>query len=76
MGDEPYYARVGFKKLPCDLLLMPGPTNPDRFLYVELQPGGLEGVHGMVLPTYRFAEKSAALAVPHGAGQQQQHAEA
>ena len=76
VGDEPYYARVGFKKLPRDLLLMPGPTNSDRFLYVELQPGALDGVSGMVLPPHRFAEKSAALAVPHGAGQQQQHAEA
>jgi len=76
VGDEPYYGRVGFTKLPLGLLLMPGPTNPDRFLYLELQPGALDGVNGMVLPPHRFAEKSAALAVPHGAGQQQQHAEA
>ncbi len=76
VGDEPYYARVGFKKLPRDLLLMPGPTNPERFLYLELQAGALDGVAGMVLPPHRFAEKSAALAIPHGAGEQQQHAEA
>jgi predicted N-acetyltransferase YhbS len=76
VGDEPYYARVGFKKLPGELLLMPGPTNPERFLYLELVPGALDGVSGMVLPPYRFAEKSAALAIPHGAGEQQQHAEA
>lgn len=76
VGDEPYYGRVGFKKLPRDLLLMPGPLNPDRFLYLELQPGALDGASGMVLPPYRFAERSAALAVPHGAGEQQQHAEA
>lgn len=76
VGDEPYYARVGFKKLPRDLLQLPGPTNPDRFLYLELQPGALDGVSGMVLPPHRFAEKSAALAVPHAAHQEQQHAEA
>ena len=33
VGDEPYYGRVGFRKLPRDLLLMPGPTNPDRFIW-------------------------------------------
>ena len=35
VGDAPYYARVGFKKLPRDLLLMPGYTDPERFLYLE-----------------------------------------
>jgi predicted N-acetyltransferase YhbS len=76
VGDEPYYARAGFKKLPRGLLMMPGPTNPDRFLYLELQPGALDGVSGMVLPPHRYNEKSAAFAIPHGAGEQQQRAKA
>lgn len=56
VGDEPYYARVGFHKLPRDLLAMPGPNNPDRFLYLELVPHALDGVSGMVLPPHRHAE--------------------
>jgi predicted N-acetyltransferase YhbS len=76
VGDEPYYARVGFKKLPRDLMQLPGPANPDRFLYLELQPHALAGVSGMVLPPHRYAERSAALPVPHAAHQEQQHAEA
>jgi predicted N-acetyltransferase YhbS len=56
VGDEPYYSRVGFHKLPPDLLMMPGPNNPDRFLYLDLVPGALAGVSGMVLPPHRHAE--------------------
>ena len=73
VGDLPYYARVGFQKLPRGLLQMPGPTDSDRFLYLEIVPGALAGVSGMVLPPHRF---SAAFAVPHGADGKQQGAEA
>ena len=68
VGDEPYYARVGFKRLPYGLVSLPGPVNPDRFLYLELVPGALSGVSGMAA--------SAAFAVPHCADGQQQHAQA
>jgi predicted N-acetyltransferase YhbS len=53
VGDEPYYARVGFKRLPEGQLELPGPFDPKRFLYVELQPGTLESVSGLVLPPWR-----------------------
>ena len=76
VGDEPYYARVGFRKLPRDLLIMPGPNNPDRFLYLELVPGALAGMSGLVLPPHRFHQHSAAFAVPHGAEAEEQGAEA
>ena len=76
VGDAPYYARVGFKKLPRDVLLMPGYTDPERFLYVELMPGALQGVSGLVLPPHRYNEGSAAFAVPHGADGEQQRAQA
>jgi predicted N-acetyltransferase YhbS len=56
VGDAPYYARVGFQKLPEGQLILPGPVNLDRFLYVELVPGALAGMHGLVLPPHRFAE--------------------
>jgi predicted N-acetyltransferase YhbS len=75
VGDAPYYARVGFQKLPEDQLLMPGPVDPKRFLYVELFPGALQGMQGLVLPPYRFAEISVPFAVPHQAERQKQSAE-
>ena len=59
VGDAPYYARVGFEKVPENLLLMPGPFDPERFLYLALEPGALDPAHGLVLPPYRFEEKSA-----------------
>jgi predicted N-acetyltransferase YhbS len=75
VGDAPYYARVGFQKLPEGQLLMPGPVDPARFLYVELVPGALAVTRGLVLPPHRFAEISVPLAVPHQAERQKQSAE-
>lgn len=54
VGDEPYYSKVGFRKLPEGLLIMPGPVNPERFLYRELKPGALAGLSGVVLPPFRY----------------------
>lgn len=48
VGDAPYYRRFGFAKLPG--VVMPPPTNPDRVLGLDLQPGGWEGVSGAVTP--------------------------
>ncbi len=56
VGDEPYYARVGFARLPQQRLILPGPVDPARFLYLELQPGALAAAEGLVLPPARFAE--------------------
>ena len=56
VGDEPYYARVGFARLPEGKLILPGPVDPARFLYLELQPGALDAAEGLVLPPARFAE--------------------
>ena len=75
VGDAPYYARVGFQKLPEGQLLMPGPVDPARFLYVELVPGALAVTRGLVLPPHRFAEISVPFAVPHQAERQKQSAE-
>jgi predicted N-acetyltransferase YhbS len=71
VGDEPYYARVGFRKLPPDLIALPGPVNPERFLYLELKPGALAGVSGLAQ-----VPRSTAFAVPHSAECQKQRAEA
>jgi len=46
VGDAPYYRRFGFEKRPA--LKFPPPTNPDRLLALELKPGALAGVAGMI----------------------------
>ena len=46
VGDEPYYARVGFKRVPPGQIVLPGPVDPQRLLYCELQPGAFDGVAG------------------------------
>jgi predicted N-acetyltransferase YhbS len=46
VGDEPYYARMGFKPVPPGRITLPGPVDPARLLYCELEPGALEAVWG------------------------------
>jgi predicted N-acetyltransferase YhbS len=53
VGDEPYYARVGFKRVPEGKLLLPGPVDPARLLYLELEQGSLDGVQGLVQAAWR-----------------------
>ncbi len=48
VGDEPYYRRFGFHRDLARNLEYPPPTNPDRLLARELQPGAFDGVAGMV----------------------------
>jgi predicted N-acetyltransferase YhbS len=71
VGDAPYYGRVGFQVLPEGRLIMPGPVDPKRFLYLELAEGSLAGAEGLVLPPYRFKEISAAFSGPHEANRKQ-----
>ena len=52
VGDEPYYARVGFKRIPRGRVQMPGPVDPARLLVAELTDGAFEGVKGAVLPDW------------------------
>jgi predicted N-acetyltransferase YhbS len=54
VGDEPYYGRVGFRIAPRDQLLLPGPVDPKRLLYLELKEGSLARAKGLVLPPRRF----------------------
>ena len=46
VGDAPYYSAFGFTKL--EGVIMPPPTNPERVLGLELQPGAWEGITGQV----------------------------
>ena len=50
VGDEPYYARFGFKRVPMGQLAMPGPVDPERLLGAELVEGSLAKAHGTILP--------------------------
>jgi len=47
VGDEPYYARMGFKRCPPGRVALPGPVDSARLLYCELAPGAFDGVKGM-----------------------------
>jgi predicted N-acetyltransferase YhbS len=49
VGDEPYYARFGFVRIPPGQIIMPGPVDPMRLLWCALQENALEGVSGPAL---------------------------
>ncbi len=48
VGDAPYYARVGFGPVPPGRLTMPGPVDPTRLLYRELDIGAFGRARGAV----------------------------
>src|ERR1700761_3397600 len=48
VGDEPYYVKCGFKKIPPGKVAMPGPVDPGRVLVAELAEGAAEGLAGTV----------------------------
>ena len=51
VGDEPYYGKAGFKRIPKGLVALPGPVDPARMLIAELAPGAFDGVSGMIRGT-------------------------
>ena len=46
VGDETYYAKFGFKKIPYGQIKLPGPADPARILCCELVPDCLAEYHG------------------------------
>ena len=52
VGDEPYYGKSGFKRIPKGRATMPGPVDPGRLLVAELAEGAFEGVSGAILPDW------------------------
>jgi predicted N-acetyltransferase YhbS len=48
VGDEPYYGKAGFKRVPPSRATMPGPVDPARLLVAELTAGAFEGVSGPI----------------------------
>jgi len=55
VGDEPFYAKSGFKRVPKGQMKMPGPVDPARLLIAELTPGAFEGVSGVIRPDWDFS---------------------
>jgi predicted N-acetyltransferase YhbS len=53
VGDAPYYGRFGFRHAPVERLAMPGPVDRARFLGLELEPGALTHVAGILRPAGR-----------------------
>jgi len=52
VGDEPYYGRMGFKKVPHGRVKLPGPVDPERVLVAELAEGAFANVSGQVRPDW------------------------
>ena len=50
VGDEAYYEKCGFKRIPRGRAVMPGPVDPGRLLLAELAEGAFEGVSGPIRP--------------------------
>ena len=48
VGDEAYYGKCGFKRIPPDRAGMPGPVDPARLLVAELAEGAFDGISGPI----------------------------
>ena len=48
VGDEPYYGKLGFRRIPFGGITLPGPVDPGRLLAAELVPGALGTYTGIV----------------------------
>jgi predicted N-acetyltransferase YhbS len=55
VGDEPYYAKANFKRIPRGRVTMPGPVDPARLLVCELADGAFDGVSGPIRPDWDAA---------------------
>jgi predicted N-acetyltransferase YhbS len=56
VGDEVYYGRVGFKRVPKGRATMPGPVDYDRLLVAELLAGAFDGVSGAIRPDWDMVQ--------------------
>lgn len=64
VGDAAYYGRFGFSAERTGALAMPGPFEPHRLLALELEPGALDGLAGVLRAAGR---KSAPQKLPRAA---------
>jgi predicted N-acetyltransferase YhbS len=58
VGDEAYYARSGFRRIPKGQVTMSGPVDPMRLLVAELMEGAFNGVSGSIRPDWDMASGS------------------
>jgi predicted N-acetyltransferase YhbS len=52
VGDEPFYGKSGFRRIPKGQVKLPGPVDPARLLVAELAEGAFDGVSGMIRPDW------------------------
>ena len=55
VGDQPFYGKSGFQRIPKGKVKMPGPVDPARLLVAELKAGAFDGVSGMIRPDWERA---------------------
>lgn len=48
VGAERFFRPLGFSVVPPNTLALPGPVDPARLLWLELRPGGLNTVSGVL----------------------------
>jgi predicted N-acetyltransferase YhbS len=48
VGDEPYYAKVGFSRLPPGRVTFPGPVDQSRILGLSLKGGEMLTLSGLI----------------------------
>ena len=52
VGDEPYYGKLGFKRITKGQARFPGPVDPQRLLVCELADRAFDGVSGPIRPDW------------------------
>lgn len=55
VGADRFFRPLGFQIVPAGALTLPGPVDPQRLLWCELKPGGLDGVGGELKAPARAA---------------------
>ena len=55
VGDDPYYGKSGFKRVPKGRATMPGPVDPARLLVGELIDAAFGRVSGPIRPDWNAA---------------------
>lgn len=67
VGDEPYYGPLGFRRIPRGQIAMPRPVDLARLLAVEIEPGAVATLAGMVDHEDRAAPQALPEPVPEAA---------
>jgi predicted N-acetyltransferase YhbS len=57
VGAPAYYHRFGFTSAQTGALRLPGPSDPERLLALELVSGALAGASGLIVATGRLARR-------------------